>query len=59
MNASRDFVNYLVRTGQVSQVEVPEDVKVKFEGDTEGQGFLQQAPGNYEPQRSRPVFQVR
>lgn len=55
VNASRDFVNYLVRTGQVPKNEVPEDVRVKVESDDHQSG-----PGNYEePQRAKPVFQVK
>ncbi|KAM3960635.1 LOW QUALITY PROTEIN: dosage compensation regulator mle [Aphomia sociella] len=54
MNASRDFVNYLVRSGQVAAADVPEDVKPKPEpvNDNQNTNF-----GGQEPQYQRPVFQ--
>lgn len=51
MNASRDFVNYLTRTGQVKHSEVPEDVAVKAEND--GSGVQEPTHSS-----SKPVFQV-
>lgn len=58
-NASRDFINYLVRSGEVNATEVPEDVSVKNETSeaTGNSGIV----GNIEPDQSqiqRPVFQV-
>lgn len=50
-NASRDFVNYLVRSGEVSANDVPEDVQVKPEVDDPG-------AGNNMMMQQRPVFQV-
>lgn len=53
-NASRDFVNYLVRSGQVPSNEVPNEVRVKAEGQNEGA----QDQGNGDQQQQRSVFQV-
>ncbi|KAI5645622.1 double-stranded RNA binding motif domain-containing protein [Phthorimaea operculella] len=57
VNAARDFVNFLVRTGQVNQNEVPEEVRVKPEagGDDGPMPFNNQGPPG--PQQMRPVFQ--
>lgn len=52
-NASRDFLNFLVRSGELSASDVPEDVIVKTENE-------QQNEGNVEvPQQNKPVFRVR
>nr|XP_034837371.1 dosage compensation regulator isoform X2 [Maniola hyperantus] len=53
-NASRDFVNYLVRSGEVAGKDVPEDIQVKPEKDDMGgpppRDMMMQ-------QQSKPVFQ--
>lgn len=70
VNASRDFVNYLVRTGNVSSSEVPEEVAVKTEGGSDGASNFggpapfsgppqfDRQPQYDRPQPNRPVFQV-
>ncbi|XP_041985514.1 dosage compensation regulator [Aricia agestis] len=58
-NASRDFLNFLVRSGEVPASEVPGDVQVKAERD-EGAppaSNLQGQGNNYQQQQQRPVFQ--
>ncbi|CAH2984998.1 unnamed protein product [Chilo suppressalis] len=54
MNASRDFVNYLVRSGDVPKNDVPEDVGVK--NDQEESFHAPTSRGNNES-HARPVFQ--
>ncbi|XP_063369179.1 dosage compensation regulator [Cydia amplana] len=60
MNASKDFVNFLVRTNQVAASEVPEEVRVKTE-DNGGAGNNGNFGGgaSYQGQEPqiRPVFQ--
>lgn len=51
-NASRDFINFLVRSGEVSASDVPDDVGVKPEADDNASV----ADGGYH--QSRPVFRV-
>lgn len=56
MNASRDFINYLVRAGHIDAKDVPEDVKVKVEhSNNEGNDGPPQLNNQ---QQQRPVFQV-
>lgn len=52
-NASRDFVNFLVRSGDVAANDVPVDVQVKPENEEQPAGDLQS-----QEQQNRPVFQV-
>lgn len=58
MNASKDFINYLVRTEQIAASEVPEETKVgtKTEEDDQGprNGDMQESG----QQQQRSVFQV-
>lgn len=56
MNASRDFVNYLVRSGQVAATDVPEDVKVKTDQEKPESSGISGFGG--QQQYQRPVFQV-
>lgn len=51
-NASKDFVNYLVRSGHVPASDVPTDTKLKTDDD----GAQEQ--GNNDSQQHRSVFQV-
>lgn len=55
MNASKDFISYLVRTGDLAPGDVPEDTRAPVvkseENDIQGQDSLPQ-------QQQRPVFQV-
>lgn len=52
-NAAKDFVNYLVRSGNIAAVDVPEDVGVKVDHDDTASVATDIT---YQPQR--PVFQV-
>lgn len=59
MNASKDFVNFLVRSGQIDASEVPEDTRAPVkteEDDMGGNGDVQQQNSGHQQQRS--VFQV-
>lgn len=63
MNASKDFVSFLVRTGQVAASEVPEDTRVPVKTEEEDQGQGNMGNGDMQQQESRPqqqrsVFQV-
>lgn len=59
MNAAKDFVNYLVRSGQILQTDVPEDLKKKSEAAAPvatAQEGIQERQLN--EQQQKPVFQV-
>ncbi|XP_061380109.1 dosage compensation regulator isoform X2 [Danaus plexippus] len=49
-NASRDFINYLIRSGEISQQDVPEDLQSQVSEDT--------ATGSAGTQQIKPVFQL-
>ncbi|XP_059045473.1 dosage compensation regulator [Achroia grisella] len=55
MNASRDFINYLVRSGQVAVADVPEDAKGKTVPNNVSQE--ESSTGGAVTQNQRPVFQ--
>lgn len=57
VNASRDFVNYLIRSGVLSQSEVPEDSGIKVKAEVVSGANQSQKDGGMEMSQ-RPVFQV-
>ncbi|KAF9418029.1 hypothetical protein HW555_005013 [Spodoptera exigua] len=57
MNASKDFVSYLIRSGEVDAEEIPEETRaaVKIEDDNKAGGS---SNDQQQPQQPKPVFQV-
>lgn len=56
MNAARDFINFLVRNGDLNASEVPEDTRVNKVDPEENEAKGADENGE---QNQRPVFQVR